>query len=407
MTQFVHIGDFHAAPGPRNAARYQALDHLIAEALTLPALGGWLWPGDLFHARSTIEDRNAIAERLQRMANAAPVVIVYGNHDLPGDLDIFARIRARHRIVVVSNPEVVELGLPTGQTASIFAFPYPTRAGLVSLGVTPGGVLDASSQALHDIFRMFSSDLESARARGHLTLAVGHVNVAGSITSVGQPNVGREIEVDQTHLWHFGTIYFGLNHIHKAQTIAGAHYPGSICRLDWGEIEEKGYIVVSLRDSFSFDVDRRPLPVPPMYHVEGELTRDGFTWQVTAGPGGDLQPKPESWRGCEVRVRYRYAQSARSVLSEALVWAEFAEAARLEPEPIAVPDRDLRSPEVAAAHTITDKIAAWFALNGIEFTDATRDKLAQLEHGDALVMLADLETWLKALETAQEETVAA
>src|SRR4051812_14059019 len=99
-TSLVHIGDFHAAPGPRNADRYRALDQIIAEGLALPHLGAWLWPGDLFDAASNVDDRNALDIRLRAMANAAPVVIVYGNHDRKGDLDGFGNLRAKHPICV-------------------------------------------------------------------------------------------------------------------------------------------------------------------------------------------------------------------------------------------------------------------------------------------------------------------
>jgi hypothetical protein len=56
---------------------------------------------------------------------------------------------------------------------------------------------------------------------------IGHVNVGGAITSSGQPNIGREIEISARHLDQLGNIYKGLNHIHKAQEIAGAWYAGS------------------------------------------------------------------------------------------------------------------------------------------------------------------------------------
>jgi hypothetical protein len=43
-TTFVHIGDFHAGPGPRNADRYRALDQIIreGEAIATSARGSGL-----------------------------------------------------------------------------------------------------------------------------------------------------------------------------------------------------------------------------------------------------------------------------------------------------------------------------------------------------------------------------
>lgn len=407
----VHIGDFHAAPGPRNEARYRALDQLIDQALQLPNLGAWLWPGDLSHQRQAIADELALISRLRRMAHHAPVVIVRGNHDIEGDLDKFASVAASHPIYVVNTPDVLRIRLATMQFASIACLPYPHKAGLVLAGAANGDVVDAAADALDGIFMDFAARLEQARAQGDLTLFIGHVNVGGAITSVGQPNIGREIELSPRHLDRLGPIYKGLNHIHKAQEIHGAHYAGSICRLDFGEIEEKRWIEVQYDGGPSASlgyqvVTSHPLDVPPMYHVEGELTRDGFTWKVTAGPGGETQHPPggdclgcggcggdESgrctdcggigvevrWKGCEVRVRYTYAQSELGVLDRAVVASYFPEAALLQLEPIAIPDRQLRAPEVAAAKTLPDKVSAWCALNGTAATDDVLTKLAILE----------------------------
>lgn len=404
----VHLGDFHAAPGPRNAVRYRALDRVLAEGLALPTLGAWLWPGDLDHLRMGIEDKNALAQRVQVMAHRAPVVICYGNHDLPGDLDFLARLASTFPIYVIDTPQTIRVPLATGQFASIFVLPYPTKAGLAALGVSPAQMVDQASVALDAIFAQAALDLEAARQGGDLTLMIGHVNVSGAMVSTGQPNIGREIELSTSMLDRLGPIYKGLNHIHVAQQVGGAYYPGSICRLDWGEIEEKSYLGIDFDEHGSYHVTRKPIDVAPMYHVDGLLTRDEFTYQVTAGPGGALQEKPASWKGCEVRVRYRFKQSEKSILNEALVLAEFAEALRFEREPIAVPDRSLRAPEVAAARTLAEKAAAWCTVSGETATEGTLAKLARLEHGDPVQLLDDVAHALAEIEHGEQRaTVAA
>jgi hypothetical protein len=388
-TSLVHVGDFHAAPGPRNEARFRALDQLIAEASQLPSLGAWLWPGDLSHQRQAIEDENAIIIRLQRMARLAPVVIVYGNHDQPGDLDKFSEVKAAHEIYVVDRPTVLRVRLATMAFASIACLPYPHKHGLVMAGCANPDIVDAAADHLDALFMQFAATLEQARATGDLTLFIGHVNVGGAITSSGQPNIGREIEISPRHLDRLGHLYKGLNHIHKAQEIHGAHYPGSICRLDWGEVEEKRWIEVLFEDtsnalgkSWMFGVVSHAIDVAPLYYTEGELTRDGYTYDVIAGPGGAPQPKPASWKGCEVRARYRVKASERGVVDKSLVAREYADAALFHPDPITIPDRQLRAPEVAAAKTLPDKVAAWCALAGTVASEGVLQKLAWLENGD-------------------------
>lgn len=408
-TSLVHVGDFHAGPGPRNAARYRALDQVIAEGLALPSLGAWLWPGDLSHQRQTIDDENALIERLRRMSAAAPVVLVYGNHDAPGDLDKFAFVGAGNPIYVVDRPQVLRIRLATMAFASIACLPYPHKHGLVLAGVANPDLVDEAANALDAIFMQFAMDLADARANGDLTLFIGHANVGGAVTSSGQPNIGREIELSPRHLERLGPVYIGLNHIHKAQEIHGAHYPGSICRLDWGEIEEKCWLEVrnlggdDVLDASAFEVVPHAIDVAPMYHVEGELTREGFTWRVIAGPGGELQDAPASWKGCEVRLRYRFAQSEARLVNKSLLLAEFAEAS-LTLDPIAVPDRALRAPEVAAAKTLPDKLRAWCELAGMVASDGVLNKLARLEHiADAAVHIEAARDYATDIAAGHEE----
>jgi DNA repair exonuclease SbcCD nuclease subunit len=118
------------------------------------------------------------------------------------------------------------------------------------MGVAKDAVIDTAANALDIIFMDAAAQLVQAREMwGDLTLMIGHVNVAGAMTSVGQPNIGHEIEITAAHLDRLGNIPKLLNHIHKAQEIGGAHYAGSVCRMNWGEIEDKGYSVVTFQEA--------------------------------------------------------------------------------------------------------------------------------------------------------------
>lgn len=403
--RFVHVGDLHLGPNARNEDRRRALDQILAENPS--NVSAWLLLGDLNHGRSTIEDRNFLTERVVQMAGIAPVLVLYGNHDLPGDLDYLSFLAAFHQIYVIRTARVVRLALATGGHASIFCLPYPSRAGLVAAGVSTEQLGDEARAALDRIFMDAEDRLRAARERGDVTFMVGHINVGGSILSNGQPNIGREIELDPGLLTRFGRIPVLLNHIHRAQSIDNVWYAGSCCRLDWGEIDPKRYLVLHYSTDASWgglrgdgpqdgvpgqcawDVETPPLAVAPMYHVQGELSPEGFTW--TCDDGGEAeQAGPGFFTGAEVRVRYTYNTLDKERINEELVRAPFLGAKRLDVEPIAVNKRAMRAPEVAAATTLEAKGRAFAREAGLQWTEGVAAKLALVQLPDGAEFLTEV-----------------
>jgi calcineurin-like phosphoesterase family protein len=403
--RFLQIGDLHLGRHEWNADRVRALDQIIAEGLRQP-LAAWLIPGDLDETLMTVADKNVLADRFTIMANHAPAVVATGNHDVPGDLDFLAKLGATHRIYVITQPSVIRVPLPdVVHTAAIFVMPYPSRLGLVAAGTPPAQVPTVARQALEHIFRHAAQQLQAATAEGCIPLMIGHLNVGGSLTSTGQPNIGKEIELDPTLLDMLGPIYKGLNHIHKAQEIAGAYYAGSCCRLNWGEIEEKRYLtidyVADANHVWTFTVHSHPIDVPPMYHVEGELTREGFF--ITEVMNATGIPGEIDWTGAKVRVRYTYAQADCDLLDFDLVKAPFVGAQLVVPDPIPTHTRAVRAPEVAEAQTAEAKMIAYVRSAGVNWTPSLEQKFAMLQQPDAAAFLTQLEVDVTGLQPFEDD----
>ncbi|WP_291981984.1 metallophosphoesterase [Luteitalea sp.] len=391
--QIPAIGDIHLQQDGRREQRLASWDRIITDGLDLPRLGAWLCLGDLFHAKSTAADRNDAARRLQAMANAAPVILLRGNHDHEGELTVFAKLKATHAITVVEHPGVVRIDSRYG-AVSVACLPYPFKGMLAAMGLSPDEALRAGDGALLDICRELAAELADARADGDAVLFAAHVNVTGAIASSGQPNIGRELSIAAEHLALFADMPKVAGHIHKSQDIHGLTYAGSIARQSFGETEDKRYLVVALGPAQGqHAVSSRPLDVPAMLHVEGTLSREGFAHDLPAGT--DIE-------GAEVRVRYRYAQSEQRFLDHASVRVPFAGAATLQVEPIAVPDRALRAPAVAQAVTLADKLTAWALATDTVTPASVLEKLARLQTQDEATLRASVEAWL-----AQAEGLAA
>lgn len=393
----IHIGDLHLGPNARQADRLAALDLIIDIGIAQGDIALWAIPGDLFHSRSSIEDRNELAPRLQRMAHVAPVALVYGNHDAPGDLELLARLKAPWPITVASQSGVDYFVGGTGEVIAAAFIPYPSRAMLVAGGVDSAALEQTGSRMFETLVIGLAASLEDiaggvVEGEPYIPIVLGHFNVVGARASSGQPQIGREIEVSEAALQRFmPNAYVGLNHIHKHQPVGRAVFAGSGCRLDFGEVEPKGYVEVTyvkVAGSWCHTWQFVELPVAPLWHVEGELTRDGFTFVCTTGVGGDVVDTPTTWKGSEVRVRYRFNKAEAGVIDEAHIHAEFAEAKALKLDPVPVHEQRVRAPEVAAAVTLEDKVKACCELQQIPFTSGMAAKLAALQQQDPAVVLA-------------------
>lgn len=406
LHRFVHVGDTHVQHGhARNADRLAALDQIIARGYATPQLAAWLWPGDFFHIKSTPEDRLAIAQRLQLMADVAPVIATVGNHDLASDVEIFERLEVEWPIHVVTTPQTIRFKTATQSTAVCFVLPYPHKAGLVSVGVAHAELGQDALHALEPIFMAAAGELADAWLAAEIPLMIGHVNVGGALSSVGQPQIGREIELAPALLARLGPVAIALNHIHRHQEIHGAVYAGSIARMDYGEQEDKGYVEWTYDDvAAAWSWRFVPIDTPAQHHVEGRLTREGFAIESINGTQKLTVWQDRLWTGADIRCRYRYVKAEVSAIDTAHILAEFAGCRSLKLDGIPELEHQVRAPEIAAAVTLEQKVKLYAASRGIPWTPAMEIKLAQLQAQDGEALVAAI-TQSLALLTAPRPTV--
>lgn len=410
MTHTVlHIGDIHLCSGhPRNEDRLRALDQILTYASTVEHLAATVIPGDLFHQKSTVTDRNELADRLVALATMAPIAIAQGNHDEPEGLDIFARLDTRWPIQIATTttgPRMIEMPTPTGIRIACFALPWPYKGGMVAAGVDHASLDQEGRHLLDPVFMWAAAELEAAAARGCLPLMIAHATIGGATASSGQPQIGTgSIEIDPGLLARLGPIYKGFSHIHKHQALHGAVYAGSICRMDFGENEEKGFIEVEYQrdgDRWEHRWGFRPLQVSAQLLVEGNLTRDRFVWHIVGHECAELPCDDCAARvpGADVRVKYSFVKAEIGALDVAKIHAAFAEARSLKLEPVAALEHQVRAPEIVAAATLEAKVEAYADRHGIAWTPGLVDKLAALQSKDGAALLTELNTSLAAAGT--------
>lgn len=330
-----------------------------------------LHSGDVYERKSTPLEREAVAEWVQGMAAIAPVVIVRGNHDALGDLPLLERLEAPHKITVVEEARIVHAA-----GVQVVCVAWPRKAALLAAcGAESHEAGEATAaEALRNVLRGLGAQLQDEPGPNALLM---HAMVRDSITSTGQPLVGCDMEIGLEDLALVGADTYLLGHIHRSQAFrvgdSIAIYPGSPRRANFGELEAKGYTLVTWHDDATVSLEFIEVPATPMLHISA-------LWQ-----GSLLHYDYVSVAGAEVRLRYttpsdtrEAAKAAAANLREELLAAG---AVSVQVEELVIAEQRARSPELAKALTLDEKIAALWTAKGYAPDAVRRSALLDKVHG--------------------------
>ncbi len=305
-----------------------------------------LHAGDVFHQKSTPKERMAVAQWLSKVTEQAPVLIVRGNHDFLSDLPLFARLEGKHPVIVEEAARVHTIA-----GVAVAAIAWPRKGEMLICGVD-------HSEAMPSILTGLGDQLHGT---GLPSILLMHAMVRGSKTSAGQPLIGCDFEVSVGDLERVGAGMVVLGHIHKHQSWnedLQIVYAGSPRRTEFGDIDDKGYLIVDM-DCESASWQFVKTPATPMLLLEADWVEGQF-----------LGICADNVAGSETRLRYNVdvdqRDNARASAEEirARLLANGAVMVKLE-EVVSSTVR-ARCPEISAAKTISDKLVAHWASKGVE-----------------------------------------
>lgn len=320
--------------------------------------------GDLFDGRPTSEEWVVAARWLMRLADVAPVVGVYGNHDVQASLDVFPSLRARHPIAIYSAPAVHHVA-----GAAIACLPWPRKGDLLAaLGqpVSHEQAGQVATEALRAILLGMGAQLE---AHPGPRVFLGHCMVRGSRLSTGQPIMpGTDFEVGLEDVALAKAQAYLLGHVHCPNRfdVLGAPgvMPGSPRRTSFGEVEQKTIALVTIEGD-RVDVEDVVTPCTPMLLLETQWApaHVGLPGDVVVPAGfTDFAYAPVS--GAEVRFRYHveaeHRDAARAAAADVRALLTGAGAVVVKLEEVVEASVRARAPEVAAARTVADKLRAYW-----------------------------------------------
>lgn len=352
------IGDSHFdASANGRFDECKRIHEWIAEDMKSRDVDLVLHSGDVFERRSVPAERHAVADWLTSVAAYAPVVVVRGNHDAPGDVALFRRLETRFPIHVEEGANVHVV-----RDVVIAAMAWPSKASVLA---ESGGQTSDAREALDAVIRGLGTDARRLAAdQFEPRIFLAHAMVRGSRTSTGQPLVGCDFEIGTEELQLAELDFYALGHIHMPQQWNGNDvprdkiqtriiYPGSPRRTAFGEVEEKGYVLMDFDDRELTNVQRIPTPCAPMILASGVY-----------GDGQLLIEDFDPADGAEVRLRYTVAsderEAARAFAAEVAGLWRAGWAASVQIEEVVRSNKVAKVPEITTFTTIDDKLRAYW-----------------------------------------------
>jgi len=232
----------------------EVVDYALAHEADLA-----IFAGDAFKSRDPDPtQQRELAQRFKRLADAMPLLLLVGNHDMPGmsaratSLDIFQALQVPGVIAGLKPGSQV---VPTRSGPLFLAWmPYPMRNRLLAREEHQGKSIEELEQALRGVVSDILADLALQAAEQPMPrLLAGHFSVAeAKLGSERTVMLGRDVAVFRSTLCDPAWDYVALGHIHRHQDLNPGSQPpvvysGSLERIDFGEeAEEKGFCWVEL-----------------------------------------------------------------------------------------------------------------------------------------------------------------
>lgn len=284
MLKILHFADAHidmARQGRRDPESglpvrvmdfLRALDTIVDTALS-EKVDMVIFAGDAYRDRAPAPTyQRAWGRRIIRLSEAGiQTILVVGNHDVSPaagrahTLQEFDTLQVPN-IHVISRPCLLKPEDLNGLPVQVIGIPWLNRSGLAAMRAAASDSGEPVEQELEEmitsVIEGFFEDLDPKIP----TVLTSHISVQGAVYGNERSvMLGKDLVLTASLVKDKRLDYVALGHIHKPQDLnPGGHhpviYPGSIERVDFGEIEdEKQFVIASVEKGKQTKVDWHPL----------------------------------------------------------------------------------------------------------------------------------------------------
>jgi DNA repair exonuclease SbcCD nuclease subunit len=235
-----------------------------------------VYSGDLFDSKITASHLyNNIVNIFCKFANHIPIFMVYGtpSHDYKGSLDIFTKTETKYPIKVINsikdsinyfNSKSKDFCEKEEADLMLVGCPWPLKSRFLKDSELRELDFKEQQELYRKRFQIWRKKVISSKSN-IATILVAHLQLIGSI-----PAIAQDISSDNHAPEDFYELcdYGALGHIHKAQNFKNLYYSGSIYNKTWGELEEKCFNQIQIKDNKISSIEQIKLDTPVMLKME-------------------------------------------------------------------------------------------------------------------------------------------
>jgi len=319
--------------------------------------------------RSTPKERASAFQIVETAATLGPVVVIYGNHDYPGDLDTFEYISGD--ISVISSADVSELCFDS-INIKLFSLPWPTKANIIGAqrGMGSSESRDLAESKLNELVDSWRYIIDHKKSLGFATVFAAHITVAGSLLDNGTVIRTGDMTVSSEILNRMNPDAGLLGHAHTWQAPVKLRenivYGGSPFPITFGEAGDRFYNVFELTRSGGetvTQVTKRKIRSPL------KLTLDWRWGYLDDGAIGWIsRPSDDDIAACTGNIVKTRLSSPKN-LKSSVPWSDelsrFSGVLYITEKHDVETSQRVRAPEIAESNNLEDKIEAYFKTKDI------------------------------------------
>lgn len=267
--KILHFADAHidiASQGKRDTSSglpyrildfLKALDTIVDFAIHTP-VDLVIFAGDAYRDRTPAPTyQREWGKRMMRLSKAGiPVVLLVGNHDLS---PAFGRAHALQEFDTLDIPFIHVIDRPTflhpndfnGLPVQVIALPWISRSNYLALRENTSLDVEEINEDVEDLLTKLVTGLIDSADPALPLILTAHASVQGAVYG-GERSImlGKDYILPGSLVRNKNLDYVAMGHIHKPQNLnedgqPPIIYPGSIERVDFGEIDDQKYFVIA------------------------------------------------------------------------------------------------------------------------------------------------------------------